>query len=335
MVSIKDVAKRANVSVTVVSKALNGYPDVKEETRKKVLLAAEELKYFPNMMAKNLKQKKTKKIALIFSNFERADGRDGLLIQTMNGIFGAAGANQYEVAIYTRSLSEQQDKSYWQFCKEHKISGAIITGLKTTDPYFQEIINSDFPCVAIDTMLTGPFTGSVSTDNVKASKEAVEFFLDRGHRKIGMVNGHEFAVVSKQRLKGYQLALEERGILYDPSIVINANFSEEEAYHITEEYINRHPDVTGIFFASDMMAIGFMNRCRELEINIPKDISVMGFDDIVLANYVTPKLSTIRQDFQQIANIAFQQVVQIIELKEGTHITVPYQLVDRDTIQVL
>lgn len=336
MVSIKDVAKLANVSVTVVSKALNGYADVNEQTRQKVLKAAEELKYSPNVLAKNLKQKVAKSIALIFSNFERADGRDGLLVQIMSGVFEAATNNNYEVVIYTRSLSEQQDKSYWKFCKEHKISGAVITGLKTTDPYFQEIIKSDLPCVVIDTMLTGPFTGSVSTDNILASKTAMEYLIERGHRRIGMLNGHEFAVVSKQRLEGYQQALEEHGIAFDPSLVINADFSEENAYEMTEQFLQDQPEVTAVFAASDLMAIGFMRRCRELGIDIPNDISVMGFDDIVLASYMMPKLSTVRQNFQRIAYQAFEQVIDILENDNpGKHINTPFSIIDRETIKVL
>ncbi len=136
MATIKDVAKHANVSTTVVSKALNGYADVSEETRKKVLKAVEELNYSPNMLAKNLKQKVTKSIALIFSNFEYSNGKDGVLFKMMTGIFEAASHYNYEVLLYTRSLSEQQDKSYWQFCKEHKVSGAVITKLENDGPLF-------------------------------------------------------------------------------------------------------------------------------------------------------------------------------------------------------
>ncbi|GAV10867.1 MULTISPECIES: LacI family DNA-binding transcriptional regulator [Paenibacillus] len=336
MVSIKDVAKRANVSVTVVSKALNGYTDVSEQTRKKVLRVAEELKYSPNMLAKNLKQKVAKSIALIISNFDRTDGRDGLLVQIMSGAFEAATTNKYEIVIYTSSLSEQQDKSYWQFCKEHKISGAIIAGLKTTDPYFQEIIKSDFPCVVIDTMLTGPHTGSVSTDNVLAAKTAIEYLIERGHRSIAMLNGHEFAVVSKQRLEGYQQALAENGIEVDPNLVINADFSEEIAYEVTERLLQEQPHVTAVFAASDLMAIGFMRRCRELGVRIPDDVSVIGFDDIVLSSYMTPQLSTVRQNFHSISYQAFEQLIDILENNcPGTHINTPFRIIDRETIKVI
>jgi LacI family transcriptional regulator/LacI family purine nucleotide synthesis repressor len=336
MTTIKDVASAANVSITVVSKTLNGYPDVNEETRRKVLKVAKELNYTPNMLAKNLKQKVTNSIALIFSNFERANGKDGVLFQMMSGAFAAAVEYKYEVVIYTRSLSEQKNMSYWKFCKDHKISGAIITGLKTTDPYFQEIVNSDFPCVVLDTDLASEHTGSVSTDNVSAAKAAVEYLISKNHSKIGMINGHDYAVVSRQRLEGYKLALENNGIEYDPSIVVNSDYLEESAYELADSYLQDHSDVTAIFIASDLMAIGFMNRCREIGVHIPEDISILGFDDIILSSYTTPKLSTVRQNFHKLAYQACIQVIEILEKdQKGKHEMMPFKIVDRETIKEL
>lgn len=336
MATIKDVAKHANVSTTVVSKALNGYSDVSEETRKKVLKAVEELNYSPNMLAKNLKQKVTKSIALIFSNFEGSSGKDGVLFQMMTWIFEAASDYNYEVLLYTRNLSEQQDKSYWQFCKEHKVSGAVITGLKTTDPYFQEIVDSNFPCVVIDADITGSHTSSVMTDNVGAAQAAIQHLVDLGHRRIGMVNGHNFAVVSNERLKGYQQALKANGIEFDPALVVNGDYTEEYAYGSAESYLQDHPDVTAVFFASDLMAIGFMNRCRELNVRIPEQLSVIGFDDIVLSSYTSPKLTTVRQDFKRMAMTAFEQVIHLLEHNgTGKNLKIPFQVVDRETTSML
>lgn len=335
MVSIKDVAKLANVSIAAVSKTLNGYPDVSETTRQKVMQAAQELNYFPNRLAKNLKHKVTKTIALIISNFEQANGKDGVLFQIMSGVYAAAQHYRYEVVIYTRSLSEQQDKSYWQFCQENKIAGVVIAGLRTTDPYFEELVNSELPCMVVDADVVGPKTGSVSTDNVNAAKRAVEFLISKGHRHIGMINGHSFAAVSIQRLQGYRQALETAGLPYDPDRVIDAAFKEEEAYHAAEAYLQNHPEVTAVFAASDLMAIGFMTRCRELGVSIPERLSIMGFDDIVLSSYTTPKLSTVRQDFEKIGYSAFEEVVKMLENRtEGFHKFLSFEVIDRESVKV-
>lgn len=335
MVSIKDVAKRANVSISAVSKTLNGYADVSEATKRKVMQAAQELNYFPNMLAKNLKHKVTKTIALIISNFEQSNVKDGVLFQTIRGVYAAAQRYQYEVVIYTRSLSEQQDKSYWQFCQENKIAGVVISGLRTTDPYFEELVNSELPCVVVDADIVGPHAGSVITDNVGAARQAVEYLIGKGHREIGMVNGHSFAAVSVHRLQGYREALEANGLSFDPGRVIEADFSEEVAYEAAEPYLLEHPELTAVFIASDLMAIGFMSRCRELNVRIPEDLSIMGFDDIVLSSYTTPKLSTVRQDFTKIGYTAFEQVVNMLEHRPGGyHKILPFEIVDRETVKV-
>ncbi|MBS5912907.1 LacI family transcriptional regulator [Paenibacillus macerans] len=335
MVSIKDVAKRANVSISAVSKTLNGYSDVSESTRQKVMKAAQELNYFPNMLAKNLKHKVTKTIALIISNFEQANGKDGVMFQIMSGVYAAAQHYQYEVVIYTRNLSEQQDKSYWQFCQENKIAGVVISGLRTSDPYFEELVNSELPSVVVDANIVGPHSGSVATDNLSAAREAVKYLIGKGHREIGLINGHPFAAVSVDRLEGYRQALEEAGLPYRPERVIDANFNEEEAYEAADGYLRDNPGITAVFAVSDLMAIGFMTRCRELGIAIPDQLSIMGFDDIVLSSYTTPRLSTVKQDFTKIGYSAFEQVVNMLEKQTaGYHKILPFEIVDRETIKV-
>jgi LacI family transcriptional regulator len=335
MVSIKDVARRANVSVSAVSKTLNGYADVSESTRKKVMQVTQELNYFPNMHAKNLKRKVTKTIALIISNFEQTNGKDGVMFQIIGGVYAAATRYNYEMVIYTRSLSEQQDKSYFQFCKEHKIAGVVISGLRTTDPYFEELVNSDIPCVVTDADIVGPHAGSILTDNVEAAKRAVEYLIGKGHRNIGMVNGHRFATVGVQRQEGYRAALEGAGIPFHENRIIEANFSEEDAYASTGAFLKANPDLTAVFAASDLMAIGVMSKCKELGIRIPEDLSIMGFDDISLCNYVTPKLSTVRQNFTELGFAALEQVVRMLENKAtGFQKIISFEIVDRESINV-
>jgi LacI family transcriptional regulator len=117
--------------------------------------------------------------------------------------------------------------------------------------------------------------------------------------------------------------------------VIDAAFKEEEAYHAAEAYLQNHPEVTAVFAASDLMAIGFMTRCRELGVSIPERLSIMGFDDIVLSSYTTPKLSTVRQDFEKIGYSAFEEVVKMLENRtEGFHKFLSFEVIDRESVKV-
>jgi DNA-binding LacI/PurR family transcriptional regulator len=138
------------------------------------------------------------------------------------------------------------------------------------------------------------------------------------------------------REQGYREALEEAGISFIPSRVIEADYSEERAYELAESYINANPNLTAVFVASDLMAIGFMNRCKDLGKRIPEDFSIMGFDDIVLSSYTTPKLSTVCQDFVGIGFAALEQVVKMLENDlPGYHKILPFKIVDRNSIMIL
>jgi DNA-binding LacI/PurR family transcriptional regulator len=336
MSSIKDVAKKAGVSVSAVSKVFNGYTDVSEKTKEKVMATAKELNYFPNIVAKNLSQKQTKTIALILSNFDEGCGPDGIIFKILSGILNACVDNEYELLIFTTTQSQQQKKSYYQLCTERKVAGVIIFGLKTTDRYFKEIVESRIHSVVIDADTVGKNTSSISIDNVQAAKDGVNYLMKKGHRKIGFINGHRNAVVSMQREEGYAYALREANIEINADLVCEGDFEEDKAYLLAEEYLKKNKDVTAVFCASDLMAIGFMRRCQELGINVPEQISILGFDDIDLSKYVTPTLSTVRQEFYSMGYEATKLLIHSIKTGQfGEHKNLSQKIVDRNSVKDL
>lgn len=333
MVSIKNVAESAGVSVATVSKVFNGYTDVSEKTRVKVFEAAKQLNYSPNIVAKSLSQKQSRTIALLLSNFSEANSQDGVTFKIMSGVIQETANCQYELVVFTASQTHQLEKSYYQFCRERNVSGVIIHGLKTSDRYYKEILNSEIPCVVIDTQTIGKNTSSISIDNVQAAKEAVQFLISSGHKNIATISGSPSAVVSVERLEGYKLALKEAGIPYNDDFVATGNFSEIQSYFLTEDLLKNNPSITAIFCASDLMAIGAMKKCQEIGKNVPKDISIMGFDDIDLSRYVTPSISTVRQDFQLMGTESVKLLMENIEKNiSGIHKNLPHKMVDRSTV---
>ncbi|MGL5549085.1 MAG: LacI family DNA-binding transcriptional regulator [Culicoidibacterales bacterium] len=336
MASIHDVAKLAGVSVSSVSKAFNEYSDISEKTKQKILLAAKELNYAPNMIAKSLSQKKTKTIAFLFSNFEDANSQDNVAFRLMQGAFAQIAKEEYELVVFTTTQAQQQSRSYYQFCRERNVAGVIIHGIRTTDRYLQEIINSDIPCVIIDTNVVGKKVSSLGIDNVKAAKTLIDSLITKGHKEIGLIGGHHLAVVTQERELGYQQALKAAKLPIRPETMMIANFSEKEAYQLAERYLKVNPQVTAVFCMSDLMAIGFIQRCHELGVKIPEQLSVVGFDDIDLARYVTPKLTTIHQDFHLFGSEACKMLIELIETtKKGRHKFLTYKLVDRESVNVV
>lgn len=314
--TIRDVAKAAKVSIATVSKVFNGYDDINQETKTKILEIAKELDYTPNMAARTLSSKRQQTIALILNelNFTR---KSTIPMEVLNGVYKFTEESDFEFVFYGTSTEKQQQKTFRQFCNEHNITGAIVQGLKMTDPYYQEIEATSLPTVLIDIKMANPKVGTVSIDNQLAAFEAVEHLIKQNHQKIGMINGSRDANVSVLRESGYRKALEKNGLLVNEGYLQYANFEEDIAFLITKNLLNNHKEITALFCASDVMAIGAMRGIKEMGLSVPEDISIIGFDDIILASYVTPTLTSVAQDMELIGFEAAKLLAEIINQKSG------------------
>jgi len=320
MVTIKDIAKAAGVSVTTVSRALNGYDDVSEKTRARIKKLAEEMKYRPNAVARSLVSKKTRTIGVIMSEMSRQGSKDAFAYELLCGINDRSGELDYEILLFSTTPNKQRKKSYSDLCRERNVDGAILYGLRTTDPYLEEVLNqSRFPCVLIDIPLSGEWVGHVTSDNIDGAKQAVRHLAELGHRRIAMINGHAEAAVSKERLTGYVMGLQELNLPFDPSLVYDGRFSEDGGAEAMERILDEHPDVTAVFSASDLMVLGAMKTLEKRGLSIPADISIVGYDDIEIASYCTPKLTTIRQEKYDLGYQAAQLVIDMLEGRKVAH----------------
>lgn len=318
MATIKDIAKLAGVSVTTVSRALNGYSDVNEKTRQKIKAVAEELHYSPNLLARSLVMKKTKTIGLLVSGMQIEGSKDNFTYEVLCGLNDCAGERGYDLILFSTNSELQRQKTYNQLCQERKVDGVILQGIKIDDPYLKEVVESDIPCVLVDIPIESESVGFVTTDNCAGAKTAVDHMIGLGHRNIGMINGHEKAFVSQQRLEGYRQALTEAQISFRADYVADGSFVESEAEVQAEQMLTNHPEITAIFCASDLMALGTMKAARKLGRQIPDDLSVAGFDDIMLASYSSPPLTTISQNRYM---MGYEAAVLLIEMLEGTNDT--------------
>ncbi len=332
MATIKDIAKRVGVSVTTVSRALNGYDDVNQNTRKKIIEAAEKLNYTPNAVARTLVTKKSKTIGLIVSELNRSSKKDNFTFEVLCGINEYTAESDYDMILFSTDPKRQKKKSYSQLCMERGVDGAILQGIRTDDPYLHEVLESNIPCVLIDIPIHTETVGYVSTDNFVGAKTAVNHLIKLGHQHIGMVNGHEHAVVSKERLKGYQAALNERNLPFDETMMVNGNYLEKDAEEVTYKLLIEHPQITALFCASDLMAFGAIKAAQRLNLSVPRDLSIVGYDDIVLSSYVRPRLTTVAQDKFMIGYKAAEMLISMLnEEKKGQICILPTELIERDT----
>ncbi|KKI93163.1 LacI family transcriptional regulator [Bacillus sp. SA1-12] len=319
MTTIKDIAKVAGVSVTTVSRALNGYSDVSESTREKIIAVSKQLNYSPNTLARSLVMNKSKTIGLLVSDMTKQSRKDNLIFEVLRGLNQFSAETDYDLVLFSTDSTRQREKTYSQLCRERRVDGAIIQGIKTDDPYLQEVVNSDIPCVLIDIPIESETVGHVTTDNVLGATKAVNHLLELGHRQIAMVNGHEFAFVSQKRLEGFKLALQEANVPLREEWIINGAFEEEIAEEKVYQLLKTNPEITALFCASDLMAIGAIRAVKRLGLSIPDQISIVGYDNILLSSYISPPLTTIAQSIYEMGYEAGKLLIEILEEKTISH----------------
>lgn len=339
MATIKEVAKKANVSIATVSRAFNNSSEINKETKQRIMQIARELSYTPDLSAKRLVKQKSKTIGIIFSGIDyenHVSDISNMLFDIMCGAFDYSQSIGYDLAVYYTNLEKQKEKSYLEFCCERNIDGVIIQGLGTDDPYFKELVESNIPCVLIDMYARGENIGCVSTDNVQAAIDAVEYLIENNHENIAFMNGHTEAMVSFERYSGYIAALKKNQLDVKRDYIVNGGFEINKAYQEAKKILTTHSEITAIFCASDIMAIGVIKAAKELNIDVPGQLSVIGFDDIPICEYMSPRLTTISQIPYQVGKSA-ASLLMSIKNKNVVNYTIhlPYKLVIRDSVRKL
>lgn len=324
MKTINDVAQLAGVSAATVSKVFNGRKGVSEETRQRIIEIADELDYFPNHSASQLARGNRETIGVVFSLLDSKFLQNEYLIQIINGIFNKSELLGYRILVFTTNTVERNNQNFVQFCHSNNLAGLIIHGLNRDDIQIEKLINSKVPCVFIDIDIHGDKTTNISVDNVSACIDVINILAGLNHQHIAFVSGNLHSSVSLDRLKGYEMGMKAKDL---PLHVIECDYTKENAYKFSKNYLLLHPEVTAFFCASDLMAVGVLDACMDLGYKVPEDISIMGFDNLSFTQHVKPQLSTVAQNFYKIGS---QSVDLLVDLTEGKkvegHNYVPYHI---------
>ena len=333
--TIQDVARKAGVTTGTVSRAFNNYPDIRPETRRRILDAAEELGYRPNISARNLAGKRVPNIGLIISGILEGDEKDIHAFQLLRGILAYTREKGLEMAMYATDSEMQARESYTDFCQRHSISGTIVCGIRTDDKYFEDLMRSGIPTVAIDFPVRTENGGWVSIDNRAAAEDAVKTLLDSGHRTLLVMSGTESADVTQVRMQGVRDACARTGYGLKDEMILSGGYSQEEAYRRMKAYLasgGERPDA--VFCLSDLMALGVMDALKEAGLRIPEDVSVVGFDGIFIGAYSQPSLSTVEQDMCLMGREAARMLADLMQgTGSGGHLMLPYRLALKDSFR--
>jgi len=331
MTSIKDIALKANVSIATVSRAINGSSNVTPLTRQRILQIAKELDYHPNAIARSLVQKSSRIFGYIVSGIKKG-AKHTIVQDSLMGVYDYARSIGYEILMFVVDSEKQNKKSYLDFAREHSLAGVIMQGLRTDDAYYKDIIDSQIPCVLIDLPADCERVGSVSIDNYAAARTVMQYLIGKGHRRIGYLSGVDEASVSTQRFQGYLSVLAENGMEVQTDYILHGNFSEDDAYAALSAFLPAHPELNAIFCASDLMAIGAIRAAHEHGLQIPGQLAVVGFDDILLATYIDPPLTTVHQDFSNMGYEAAKMLYKIIMGQATPHSkNIPYEFIVRQS----
>lgn len=320
MVSIKDVAKQAGVAISTVSKVLNGYPNISEETKQKVNQAIRELNYIPNSIASALSSKQFGRIALILDPKRQTQAIDQVFMQYLLGALDKAKELNVEViTVFTSMIAGMTADEITRYFLSQSISGIIIYGLSKEDKVLQKLIaDQSFSCVVVDAPIVNARTTSVSIDHEQAQYDVAEKTItDDGCKNVLYIAGKKDGYVTEQRLKGMKRLAADLGITI---FVRPGEFSELAARNITLKYAKKKDCVV---CASDLMAIGAMNALIDMDIFRP----VCGFDGITLMGYVGKQMNTVRQDFYSISSRALEEVKYLMDGQEGHQVVMPHSIV--------
>lgn len=332
MATIKDIAKQTGFSITTVSRALNDYPDVNADTKRIIKEVADRLDYTPNLLAQSLVTKKSRTIGLLIAGLTSESIKDNFMFQILLGINGYVTSEGYEMILLSTDTSKQQNKTLHQVVAERNLDGVIMEGLRMNDAYVLEALDSEFPTVFIDIPIENQTSGYVTVDQKSSVISAVKYLYRLGHRNIAFLAGQQDAFVSNERLDAYQTALKELDI-YNERYIYYGNFAEQASYVNSLSFLLNNTEVTAILSASDVMALGVLKACKELNIEVPDELSIIGFDNILLTEYVTPPLTTISQSPFELGKNAAKLLLDMIQKRplKDHHIILDTQLIVRDS----
>jgi DNA-binding LacI/PurR family transcriptional regulator len=329
-VTIRDVAAAAGVSYQTVSRVLNDKPDVAAATRHRVRRVIEELGYQPSAVARSLVSKRTRTLGLITADFS-----DFFFTQVIVGAEAEARQADYYFILGSTERNPDDEPEYLRLLTEREVDGILFARPSTEDDsrHVVSLIRRGVPLVTTNYYVPGEQLMVVDIDNVDGARQATAHLAQAGHRRIGMIAGPAGWKSVNDRSRGYRHALEEAGLTLDPALIEHGDWSYRSGHEVMERLLDKGARITALFVQNDRMAIGAIHRLREAGRRVPDDVAIVGYDDIPVAAYCYPPLTTIRQPMAEVGQVAARLLIQIIENPdiERREVLLKAELVRRQT----
>lgn len=332
MPNIQDIAKATGYSPTTVSKAFNNYSDISDKAKKKILDAAKELGYFPNAQARGLKMRRSFTLGVILDELLGYGLSHPFFSMVIEAFREALEKSGYSMILISNELGNSNIESYISHCKQMNVDGVFILCTDSNDQGIQELIHSDIPTVLFD--MPNQDTNCVISDHYKGAYEAVEYLYSLGHRNIGHIYGTELTYAGAERQRGFIDAMKNLGAPVKKAWQSSGGYFDlKYGKQAMEQILACNERPTAVFASGDMMALGAMQACVEKGVSIPEDISIIGFDNLLMLEWIKPSLTTVAQDYRAIGCACCELLSEMIENKsdEIQARVIGTRIVERDT----
>ncbi|MED3757509.1 LacI family DNA-binding transcriptional regulator [Peribacillus frigoritolerans] len=311
-VTTEDVAKIAGVSQSTVSRVLNDYPYIKKNTRDKVLAVINELGFTRDEIARSLVEKRTKSIGLILGSISNP-----FFAETAEVIIERAQELKYDVIVYNTGHKDENLEQAINLLIGKRVEGIILTSVsKNYTEKIKKLHDNGFPVLLYNSFLDIKDVNFIVMDNNKGARLAVQHLIKLGHKKIAKISGPSKYLATYERTVGYKEEMMENGYEIDEGLIFNSEFSYDKIYSFTKKLLKRKDRPTAIIAASDQMALAVLDAASSLNLKIPADLSVVGFDNIRLSANEFIGLTTISQQMDQMSLTALEKLIYLIENKE-------------------
>ena len=305
---MKDIARKANVSVVTVSRALNDKPDISKKTKERILLIAQELNYTPNGLAKSLVTRDTRTIGVIIPN-----ARDPFYALIIDGISHETRVRGYGIFLCNSQEDPDQELELIRLLRGKRVNGMLIYPVQEDNRYIQELSNCPVPFVFLNRHTDQLQCDYVINDNFHGSFVAVDHLIKKGYKKITYICAKPNASSGRERIAGCREAIRQNGLTEDSLNVLTCNETIESCYTLVKQLISRKNEIDALYLWDDHLAIGARRALFEAHIKIPDDIAIVGYDDIEISEYLYPPLTTVRQPTFQIGEMAARILIDKFE----------------------
>lgn len=331
MTTIYDIAKKTGYSPTTVSKVFNNYSDVREKTRRHILETAKEMGYLPNANARSLTTKRSWTIGVLFVEATGAGIRHPYFSAVIESFKKVAVSKGYDLMFISKDVGGRPS-SYLEHCKIRGVDGVVVILSSADDPDYQELLDSGIPCVILDA--SPGLAHAVYSDNVGGSMQAVEYLHSLGHRSIAHISGGVDTFAGEKRQQGYEAALSKLGLRRREDYIADSGFfSIESGYEAMNTLMDLENPPTAVFAAGDLLALGAIRAVKDRGLLVPDNFSIIGFDDIEMARYLTPALTTVRQNTDSLGSTAANILTEAINSAESPvqSVMLPVELMIRES----